>query len=180
LFRQRQGVLDNAQGMSMTCTRRSLFAGIVGVAFVVSALAAPSKTDPQADRAAALGLRRLTFQGSATRQLNDNAIAVLVFPGIVKAGFLRGGAYGEGVLRQGNATPAYYNSAAASYGLRAGVQSFGNPLFFVNAGALKYPDASRGFEIGAGPSSVVDQGFAKGFGSTAPTRITDTWRHIIS
>ena len=48
--------------------------------------------------------------------------AVLMFPKIVKVGFLLGGAYGEGGLRQGDRTLGYYNSAAASYGLQAGVQ----------------------------------------------------------
>jgi lipid-binding SYLF domain-containing protein len=157
--------------MVMTCTRRGLFAGIAGVALVAPALAAPSKTDPQADRAAALALRRLISQSSAARQLNDKAVAVLVFPRIVKAGFLLGGAYGEGALRKGNATLAYYNSAAASYGLQAGVQSFGYALFFMNAGALKYLDASQGFEVGVGPSVVVvDQGLARKFSSTTLTQ----------
>jgi lipid-binding SYLF domain-containing protein len=96
---------------------------------------------------------------------------VLVFPKIVKAGFLLGGAYGEGVLLQGGKTLGYYNSGAASYGLQAGVQWFGYALFFMNADALKYLDSSQGFEIGVGPSVVVvDQGMAKKFGSTTLTQ----------
>ena len=66
---------------------------------------------------------------SRPRQLNDVAAAVLVFPKIVKVGFVFGGAYGEGALLQGGKTVGYYNSAAASYGLQAGVQGFRYALF---------------------------------------------------
>jgi lipid-binding SYLF domain-containing protein len=98
-------------------------------------------------------------------------VAVLVFPKIVKVDFLLGGTYGEGVLRQGNKTLDYYNSAAASYGLLAVVQWFGYALFFMDADALKYLDSSQGFEIGVGPSVVVvDQGMAKKFSSTTLTQ----------
>jgi lipid-binding SYLF domain-containing protein len=75
------------------------------------------------------------------------------------------------VLLQGGKTLGYYNSAAASYGLQAGVQWFGYALFFMNADALKNLHSSQGFEIGVGPSVVVvDQGMAKKFGSTTLTQ----------
>jgi lipid-binding SYLF domain-containing protein len=154
----------------MNLTRRSLAAGLVNLVPVAAAFAAPV-SDPGADRAAAAALRRLIAETPAARQLNERAVAVLVFPKIVKAGFLFGGAYGEGVLRQGGKTVGYYNSAAASYGLQAGVQSFSYALFFMNANALKYLDSSQGFEIGVGPSVVVvDQGLAKKFSSTTATQ----------
>ncbi len=153
----------------MSLTRRGLIAGLVNLAPAV-ALAAP-KPDPEADRAAAAALKRLIAGNSAARLLNEKAVAVLVFPKIVKAGFLFGGAYGEGVLRQGDETLGYYNSAAASYGLQAGVQWFGYAMFFMNSNALKYLDSSQGFEIGMGPSVVVvDQGMAKKFSSTTITQ----------
>jgi lipid-binding SYLF domain-containing protein len=159
----------------MNLTRRGLAASLatlVPVSLVpVAAVRAAPMSDPQADRAAAAALRLLIASSPAARQLNTTAVAVLVFPKIVKAGFVFGGAYGEGVLRQGNQTLGYYNSAAASYGLQAGVQWFGYALFFMNAGALKYLDSSQGLEIGVGPSVVVvDQGLAKKFSSTTLTQ----------
>jgi lipid-binding SYLF domain-containing protein len=151
--------------------RRRLIAGLATLAPMASALAARSKTDPQADQAAEAALRKLISGSPIARDLNQKATAVLVFPKIVKVGFVLGGAYGEGVLRQGNQTIGYYNSAAGSYGLQAGVQSFGYALFFMNAGALKYLDDSKGFEIGVGPSVVVvDQGLAKKYSSTTLTQ----------
>jgi lipid-binding SYLF domain-containing protein len=155
----------------MTLTRRRLAAGLGGTLLPVAATFAAPRSDPKADRAAAAALRQLVASNQAARLLNEKAVAVLVFPKIVKVGFVLGGAYGEGVLLQGDKTLGYYNSAAASYGLQAGAQWFGYALFFMNADALKYLDSSQGFEIGLGPSVVVvDQGMAKKFSSTTLTQ----------
>jgi lipid-binding SYLF domain-containing protein len=162
----------------MSLTRRGLVAGLATLTPVAAAFAAPT-SDPDADRAAAAALNRLVAGNTAARLLNEKAVAVLVFPKIIKAGFLFGGAYGEGALRQGNLTLGYYNSAAASYGLQAGVQWFGYALFFMNADALKYLDSSQGWEIGVGPSVVVvDQGMAKKLTSTTVTQ--DVYAFIFS
>ena len=75
--------------------------------------------------------------------LAANARGILVFPNIVKAGFLVGAQYGEGALLRGGKTVGYYNIAAASYGLQAGVQSFGYALFFMTGSALDYLEKSR-------------------------------------
>jgi len=102
-----------------------------------------------------------------TRQLASQAKAVLVFPNIVKAGFLFGAQYGEGALRQRGKTVGYYNTAAASYGLQAGAQRFGYALFFMSDSAVNYLNTSGGFELGFGPSIVVlDSGTARALTST--------------
>jgi lipid-binding SYLF domain-containing protein len=101
------------------------------------------------------------------RDLAGRARAVLVFPSIVKAGFLFGAHYGEGALRRQGKTVGYYNSAAASYGFQAGVQSFGYALFFMSDAGLEYLDKSAGFEVGVGPSVVVlDVGAARTLSTT--------------
>ncbi len=155
----------------MNLTRRALVGGLATVAPLAPAFAAAPKTDPALDRAAAAALRQLIAGNPAARKLSENAVAVLVFPKIVKVGFLLGGAYGEGALRQSGSTLSYYNSAAGSWGLQAGAQWFGYALFFMNAAALKYLDQSQGFEIGVGPSVVVvDQGLARKMTSTTLTQ----------
>jgi lipid-binding SYLF domain-containing protein len=80
---------------------------------------------------------------------------MLVFPKIIKGGFIIGAQAGEGALRVGDKTTGYYNSVAVSYGLQAGVQWFGYALLFMNTEALGYLDRSGGWEIGTGPSIVV-------------------------
>jgi len=93
-----------------------------------------------------------------------------VFPSIVKGGLGLGAQYGKGALRKGGKTVAYFETAAASYGLQAGVQRFGYALFFMNDGALAYLDRSDGWEVGVGPSIVVvDTGMAKTLTTTTVT-----------
>src|SRR5215467_5966878 len=116
---------------------------------------------------------------SASSALAAQAKGILIFPSIVKAGFLFGGQYGEGVLLKHGRTAGYYNSVAASYGLQAGVQSFGYAMFFMNDSALAYLDKSEGFEIGVGPSIVVvDAGTAKTL--TTTTGRSDVYAFIFS
>ena len=122
-----------------------------------------AEIDSEVDGALAILFRN----NPEARQLNERAVGVLVFPNIVKAGFLFGAQYGEGALRQRGKTTGYYNSMAASYGLQAGVQKFGYALFFMSNSAVRYLDTSGGFELGTGPSIVViDAGTARALTST--------------
>jgi lipid-binding SYLF domain-containing protein len=101
------------------------------------------------------------------RSLGSQAKGILIFPNIVKAGFLFGAQYGEGALRQRGKTTGYYSSVAASYGLQAGVQSFGYALFLMSDSAVRYLDSSGGWELGTGPSIVIlDAGMAKAMTTT--------------
>ena len=105
------------------------------------------------------------------KKLAAQAKAILIFPSIYQAGFMFGAQYGEGVLRRGNKSVAYYNTVAASYGWQAGAQAFGYALFFMNEGALSYLDKSGGFEVGVGPSIVVlDEGAGKSMTSSTLTQ----------
>ena len=107
-------------------------------------------------------LKNLYDSTPTARMLGEHAKGILVFPGIVKAGFIGGAEYGKGALLVNGQTDGYYNLVAGSYGLQAGVQSFDYVMFFMTQSALNYLDDSEGFEIGLGPSVVVvDAGFAK-------------------
>ena len=151
----------------------------LGLALIFTALAAlltpqdaGSATRAELNRDSVRMYNLLLKQNKAARLLAGKAVAVLVFPSIVKAGFMFGGQIGEGaLLKGGKPSGAYYNSVAASYGLQAGVQTFGYALFFMNNGALAYLDKSEGFELGVGPSIVVvDEGVGKSMTSTTVTQ----------
>src|SRR5262245_60021516 len=119
------------------------------------------------DSSATQALTILYNKKPQAKALADKAVAVLVFPGIVKGGFIIGGQYGDGALRRRGQTVAYYRSIAASYGLQAGVQKFGYVLFFMDEPSVQYLDKSDGWEIGSGPSLVVvDEGFGKSMSNT--------------
>ena len=109
------------------------------------------------------------YSGSTeAKLLAEKAEGILVFPSIVKGGFIIGGMYGEGALRVKGKTAGYYNAVAASYGLQAGVQTFGYAVMFMNETKLKYLDESDGWEIGGAPSLVVvDKGAAGSLSTTS-------------
>ena len=119
------------------------------------------------DRDARASLDKLYKNTPGSKALADKAVAVLVFPSIVKGGFIVAGQFGDGALRKNGKTIAYYRSLAASYGFQAGAQAFGYVLFFMDDASVKYLDNSAGFELGTGPSLVVlDSGFGKNLSTT--------------
>jgi lipid-binding SYLF domain-containing protein len=151
----------------MRTTLRVLAATLL-LAFVsVPARPALAANAAEIDRNATAALQNLYAQNETAKLLGEKAKAVLVFPSILKAGFIAGAQGGNGALRQGGKTVGYYNTVAASYGFQAGVQQFGYALFFMNDSALGYLDKSEGWEVGTGPSLVVlDKGAAKSLTST--------------
>ena len=109
-------------------------------------------------------LQQLVAQNPAAAKANSKALAVLVFPNVVKAGFVLGAQGGKGVLFVHGQPSGRYRTVAASYGLQAGVQKYGYALFFMNPRAVDWINTTRGWEIGSGPSVVVvDKGMARSF-----------------
>jgi lipid-binding SYLF domain-containing protein len=144
---------------------------LAAIVTAVSPLLALAASRRELERDAARALQSLYANNTAARLLSGKAKAILVFPNIVKAGFMFGGQVGDGVLTKNGRTAGYYNSLAASYGFQAGVQVFGYALFFMNDSALSYLDRSEGWEIGVGPSIVVvDAGVGRSLTSTTITQ----------
>jgi lipid-binding SYLF domain-containing protein len=128
---------------------------------------ASAKTADDLNKDANEALHTLTSTNPLARDIEKTAKAVLIFPNIVKAGLVFGGAYGEGVLRQGSQVDGYYNSITASWGLQAGAQSYGYAVFLMNDKALDYIHKTHGWEVGVGPTVVVvNEGVAKNLSST--------------
>ena len=112
-------------------------------------------------------LRTLYAKQPGAKALADKARGVLVFPDIVKGGFIVAGQFGDGALRKAGKTVGYYRSLAASVGFQAGAQSYGYVLFFMDNDSLTYLDRSDGWELGTGPTLVVlDKGFGKNLSTT--------------
>jgi lipid-binding SYLF domain-containing protein len=154
---------------------------LLALALQLPAMSAPARGDDHAElkREAVAALNRLTAGNQAAALLRKKARAVLVFPTMLKAGFLFGGQIGDGVLLEGGRAAGFYSSVAASYGLQAGVQSFSYALFFMNDKALEQLNSTAGFEIGIGPSVVlVDQGIAKSM--TSNTLTSDVYAFVFS
>jgi lipid-binding SYLF domain-containing protein len=155
----------------MNRLRMLLASVLIAAALCAAGRPAQAASRQELEREAAKALQTLYKTENAARVLGKKATAVLVFPSIVKAGFLFGGQIGEGVLMRNGRAVGFYNSVAGSYGLQAGVQVFSYALFFMNEGALSYLDASSGWEVGVGPSVVVvDKGMGKSITSTTLTQ----------
>jgi lipid-binding SYLF domain-containing protein len=161
-------------------TRRSGWdtAGRLALLFLAAVLAQPllhpaaaqAATAAELRRDATAALKKLYAGTPKAKELADKAKGVLVFPSVVKAGFLVGGLFGDGVLFKEGKAVAYYNTVAASYGYQAGVQKYGYAMLLMNDAALQYLDKSDGWELGTGPSIVVvDEGVAGGL-STSTAR----------
>ena len=119
------------------------------------------------DRNVNIALDKLYQTTPTAKKMANIAKGILVFPSIIKGGFIIGGQYGEGALRVSGKTAGYYRSVAASYGLQAGAQSFGYALFFLSDADLRYLKSSSGWEVGVGPTIVVaDEGLARSFSTT--------------
>lgn len=130
-------------------------------------IAAEAATQEDLNRDAEQALQTLYRSNPVAQDISKKAKAVLVFPSIVKAGLVFGGAYGEGVLKTGSKITGYYNSFTGSWGLQAGAQSYGYAVFLMNDKAIGYLHRSEGWEIGVGPTVVlVNEGVAKNLSSS--------------
>jgi lipid-binding SYLF domain-containing protein len=83
------------------------------------------------------------------------AQAILIFPSVLKAGFVFGGESGNGVLFRKGERPRFFNLSGGSWGLQIGAQDFGYALFFMTPGSLHYLRDAAGFAAGSLPSLVV-------------------------
>jgi len=140
----------------------SVLVVVVASTAFVSSKAAIAVESSMVDRETEAALKVLYDTTPAARELADKARGILVFPNIVRAGFLFGAQYGDGELIKDGRPAGYYNITAVSYGLQAGIQAFGYVMFLMTDSAMSYLDRSGGWEIGVGPTvAIVDAGMAK-------------------
>ena len=154
--------------VNYTCllSSRLLFLYVVmGVTFGSLSAAAQDRTALDNDVHAAMAL--LLETSPAAKRLASIAEGALVFPTIVKAGFIVGVQYGNGALvraKQGGGfyIVEYYTIGGVSYGLQAGVQAFGYAMLLMTDAAMERALTGAGWQLGVGPSIViVDAGLAK-------------------
>jgi lipid-binding SYLF domain-containing protein len=142
---------------------------VIAIALITtwSAGSAIAASASEIDRNATQALHTRYNTTPGAKALADKAKAILIFPSIVKGGFIVAGQFEDGALRKKGRTVGYYRSVAASYGFQAGAQSFGYVLFFMDDASLQYLNKSDGWELGSGPSLVVlDKGFGKNLSTT--------------
>jgi len=154
-------------GLPMRRLVQTAFA-FLGIACLVPGLATVARADAGADRAeieretdAALGRLYASVKGS--EDVAKQAAGILVFPEIFKVGFIVGGHRGDGALRVGGKSVAYYKTTGVSFGLQAGAEKHSMALMFMTQEALQRFRDSSGWDVGADASvTVVDVGASGG------------------
>jgi len=153
----------NTQTYTISSNLRSFMLAITAIFLAMAfntALAA--STADELNKEADVALQVLYKNNPLAAELSKKSKAILVFPNIVKAGFVFGAGYGEGVLMENSKAADYYNSVTGSWGLQAGAQSYGYVVFLMKDKSVKYLKKSHGWEIGVGPTVVVvTEGVAK-------------------
>ena len=99
-------------------------------------------------------LERLYASTPGSRELVAKARGVLVFPRVLSAGLVVGGAYGEGQLREHGRVEGYYRTTTGSIGWQIGAQSRALVFLFMT------DDALNKFRNGDGWAGGVDASVA--------------------
>src|SRR5436189_5965337 len=133
--------------MNITSKWKIVSALITALTFAGAHTASADSLTSESRRA----LPQLVAQNPAAATAKSKAVAVLVFPDVVKAGFIFGAQGGKGILFTHGQPRGRYRTVAASYGLQAGVQRYGYALFLMNQEAVNWVNAAKGWSIGSGP-----------------------------
>jgi len=92
----------------------------------------------------------------------SQAAGYLVFPRVIKVGIGVGAETGEGVLRVGGSTVAYYRTTAGSIGLQLGAQAKSIVIAFMTRESLDKFRNSSGWKVGVdGSVALIDLGAGK-------------------
>ena len=139
----------------MKLTRRSLAAAGLALAAVAGPQAAFADDRSELNAKGVKTLQELERQNANARLLAAHAAGILVFPSVVKAGFIIGAESGNGVLFEHGRPTSYYNIGGGSLGLQAGGQDFAYVLFFMRPSGVQKLKASQGWSLGTEPGLVV-------------------------
>jgi lipid-binding SYLF domain-containing protein len=140
----RSGNLGKFKGAFRLLAVAAAFLLIAGVA----AESVWAKTANEIEASVNACLDRFYQQVKGGKELAAKAKGVLVMPGVIKAGFIVGGEYGEGALRIGGKTVSYYNLASGSVGFQIGGEAKDFVILFMTDAGLKQFQASNGWEVG--------------------------------
>ena len=100
-------------------------------------------------------LDRLYASNPGSRELVAKARGVLVFPRVISAGLVVGGAYGEGQLREHGRVEGYYRTTTGSVGWQIGAQSRALVFLFLTEDALQRFKDSHGWSGGVDASVAL-------------------------
>jgi lipid-binding SYLF domain-containing protein len=121
----------------------------------LGAVTAHAASNTTLDKSVADTLRQCQQISTSCAQTTQNATGVLVFPNVVKADLIIGGAGGQGALIENGKITGYYNIGAASAGLQAGIESASQVYAFRTSGALAKLKEGSDWKVGASADVTV-------------------------
>jgi lipid-binding SYLF domain-containing protein len=117
-----------------------------------------SKLDRESDKALVVFKEEI----SGAEVFLNQAAGYLVFPRVIKIGIGVGAETGEGVLRVGGQTVAYYRTTSGSIGLQLGAQAKSIVIAFLTKESLQKFQNSNGWKVGVdGSVALIDLGAGK-------------------
>ncbi len=152
----------------MNRTGRWLEALLIGALLTLAAApAALAASAQEIDIKVDAALKRFRAEVDGAEEFMNAAKGVLVFPSVLKGGFVFGAEWGEGALRVGGVTVDYYNTVAGSFGLQLGAQAKTVIIIFMEQDALKKFRDSKGWEAGVdGSVALVELGAGESLDTT--------------
>lgn len=153
-----------SRGFLLNLRRRGL---LLALFFILTPMLAAAASPQEIDLSVKIALERFHQQVEGSQTFAANAKGLLVMPNVKKAALIVGGEYGEGALLVDGKTVAYYNLAAASYGLQVGAQAKDIIIAFMTEESLQRFRSSEGWEGGVdGNIALVDTGGGKRIDTT--------------
>jgi len=128
--------------------------------FLVQGLWAKPASTINADTEATIAKFKREVPGGAN--FLSKVKGYIVFPSVIKGGFILGAEYGEGAMRINGKTKYFYSMTSGSLGWQIGGQVYSVVIAFVSQNALDNFIRSNGWEAGVdGSIAVVDWGKGK-------------------
>ena len=134
---------------------RSMIAVLALLAALCLAPRAQAASGPEIDASARATLEDFFREIWSGRELANKAVAILVFPTVIKAGFGIGGEYGEGVLHVRGRSAGYYNIISGSIGFQFGAQARSVIIMFMTDAALAGFQHTDGWKVGVDGSVAI-------------------------
>jgi len=132
---------------------------LIAMLFTSTVLAASaSKIDSDANKA----IQVFKEDVNGAQVFLDQSAGYLIFPRVIKVGIGLGAETGEGALRVGGQTIAYYRTTSGSVGLQLGAQAKSIVIAFMTKESLQKFRDSSGWKVGVdGSVALIDLGAGK-------------------
>lgn len=142
-------------------SRVGLLAGLLAMALTAPIQISSAATTAEVDSKVGFAIERLHKEVPGSDEVTKKAAGYLVFPGVIKAGFIIAGEGGQGALLVGGKIVAHYDIMSGSIGFQGGAEKKDIIIAFMDAGSLKKFEDSNGWKAGAdGSVTLINVGAA--------------------